>query len=88
VLSFLSRQRRLNPRKNAALDFVDDMDNSMCHNARKIAEELRGNKIQRAPHPPYSYYISSHLTFGCRTLKRAPERARRMNSKINLGRRR
>jgi hypothetical protein len=34
------------------------MDNSMCHNARKISLELEHNKIERAPHPAYSPDIS------------------------------
>jgi hypothetical protein len=34
------------------------MDNSMCHNARKISLELEHNKIERAPHPAYSPEIS------------------------------
>jgi transposase len=58
VLPSLSRQRRLKHQKKAALDFVVDKDNSMCHNARKIAQELVRNKIQRAPYPPYSPDLS------------------------------
>jgi histone-lysine N-methyltransferase SETMAR len=34
------------------------MDNSMCHNARKISLELEHNKIERDPHPAYSPDIS------------------------------
>jgi hypothetical protein len=34
------------------------MDNSMCHNGRKISLELEHNKIERAPHPVYSPDIS------------------------------
>jgi hypothetical protein len=34
------------------------MDNSMCHNARKISLELEHNKIERAPHPAYSLDIN------------------------------
>jgi hypothetical protein len=35
------------------------MDNSMRRNAGKISLELEHNKIERAPHPAYSPYISS-----------------------------
>jgi hypothetical protein len=35
-----------------------NMDNSVCHNARKNAEELRGNRIQRAAHQSYSSDLS------------------------------
>jgi histone-lysine N-methyltransferase SETMAR len=34
------------------------MDNSMHHNASKITQELGREKIQRAPHSPYSPDIS------------------------------
>jgi hypothetical protein len=34
------------------------MDNSMCHNPRKISLKLEYNKIERAPHPAYSPDIS------------------------------
>jgi histone-lysine N-methyltransferase SETMAR len=54
VLPSLSRQNRSNRRKELELDFVVHMDNSMCHNARKICLELAYNKIERAPHPVYS----------------------------------
>jgi hypothetical protein len=40
--------------KERCLDFVVHLKNSMCHNARKIAEEIRHNNIQRSPHPAYS----------------------------------
>jgi hypothetical protein len=46
VLLSLSRQRRPNRRKNATFDFVVYKGNSMYHNAQKIAEEFRLNKIQ------------------------------------------
>jgi hypothetical protein len=36
------------------------MDNSMCHNARKIILALEDSKIERAPHPAYSPDISPY----------------------------
>jgi hypothetical protein len=30
------------------------MDNSMCHNGRKITDELENLKLDRVDHPPYS----------------------------------
>jgi transposase len=34
------------------------VDNSICHNGAKITEELEKRHIARAPHPPYSPYLS------------------------------
>jgi transposase len=34
------------------------MDNSMCHNGRKVANELDNLKLDRVPHPPYSPDLS------------------------------
>jgi hypothetical protein len=34
------------------------MDNSMCHNARMVTEELGRLKLHRVPHPPYSPDLS------------------------------
>jgi hypothetical protein len=58
VLLSLSKQKKLNRRKKAAVDFVLHMDSSMYHNARKISLELGHNRIERAPHPAYSPDVS------------------------------
>jgi transposase len=58
VLPSLLRQRRRNHLKNAAIDFVVHMDNSMWDDTRKIAERVRRNKIQQVPHPAYSPDLS------------------------------
>jgi histone-lysine N-methyltransferase SETMAR len=34
------------------------MDNSMCHNDRKVTDELANLKFDRVPHPPYSPDLS------------------------------
>jgi hypothetical protein len=34
------------------------MDNSICHNGAKITEKLGKKDITRAPHPPYSAFLS------------------------------
>jgi hypothetical protein len=47
---FLDRKDR---RKKLELDFVVHVDNSMCHNDRKISMELQFNKTEWAPHPAY-----------------------------------
>jgi hypothetical protein len=58
VLPSYSRQKRSDRRKKLELDSVVHIDNSMCHNARKISLELEYNKIKRALHPDYSPDIS------------------------------
>jgi hypothetical protein len=45
-------------RQNTAVTFPMHMDNSMCHNEHRAANELHRLKILRAPHPPYSPNIS------------------------------
>jgi transposase len=30
------------------------MDNSRCHNGKKITAEIKHRRFVRAPHPPYS----------------------------------
>jgi histone-lysine N-methyltransferase SETMAR len=34
------------------------MDNSMCHNGRKVIDELENLKLVRVVHPPYSRDLS------------------------------
>jgi hypothetical protein len=34
------------------------MENSACHNGHKITDTLTAADIARAPHPPYSPYLS------------------------------
>jgi hypothetical protein len=34
------------------------MDNSMCHNGRKVTDEFDNRKLQRVAHPPYLPYLS------------------------------
>jgi hypothetical protein len=34
------------------------MDNSMCHNGRKVTDEFDDLKLQRITHPSYSPYLS------------------------------
>jgi hypothetical protein len=34
------------------------MDNSMCHNGRKVTDESDNGKLQRVAHPPYSPNLS------------------------------
>jgi hypothetical protein len=34
------------------------MDNFMCHNRRKVTDELENLKLIRGAHPPYSPYLS------------------------------
>jgi histone-lysine N-methyltransferase SETMAR len=34
------------------------MDNSMCHNGRKVTDELENLKLDRVAHPPYSRDLS------------------------------
>jgi hypothetical protein len=46
ILPSRSRQERSNHRKTIEFDFVIHVDNSMCHNARKISLELEHNKIE------------------------------------------
>jgi hypothetical protein len=58
-LPSLLSQKMLNRRKNAAVDFMVHMDNSVCHNAPEISLELEYNRIGRCPHPADSLDISS-----------------------------
>jgi hypothetical protein len=39
-------------------DFFVHMDNSMCHNGRKVADEFDDLKLDRVPHLPYSPDLS------------------------------
>jgi histone-lysine N-methyltransferase SETMAR len=34
------------------------MDNSMCHNGRKVTDDLENLKLDRVAHPPYSPDLS------------------------------
>jgi hypothetical protein len=52
-----------NRRKKFDLDFVVHIDNSMCHNARKISLELEHNKIEQAP-TRLILPISARVNFG------------------------
>jgi hypothetical protein len=54
---FLDEKKRFSGQK-PAIKFPVRMDNSMCYNGRRFADELRLLKILRAPHPPYSPDIS------------------------------
>jgi hypothetical protein len=44
--------------KNPGQDFFRHMDNSKCHNAKKITGKLQKKQITRAPHPLYSPDLS------------------------------
>jgi histone-lysine N-methyltransferase SETMAR len=37
---------------------IEAMDNSMCHNRRKLTDEIDNLKLDRVPHPPYSPDLS------------------------------
>jgi uncharacterized protein YeaO (DUF488 family) len=69
VLPSLSLQKSLNRRQQLELDFVVHMDNSMCHNARKISLELEHNKIERAL-AQRILPTSARVTFGCLVFSR------------------
>jgi hypothetical protein len=45
-------------RRNHGGDFFAHMDNSMCHNGRKVTDEFDNRKLQRVVHPPYSPDLS------------------------------
>jgi hypothetical protein len=45
-------------RRNRRDDFFVHMDNSMCHNGRKVTDEFDNRKLQRGAHPPYSPDLS------------------------------
>jgi hypothetical protein len=36
------------------------MDNSMCHNGRKITEEISDTKLESLPHSAYSLNLNSY----------------------------
>jgi hypothetical protein len=44
--------------RNRRGDFFVHMDNLMCHNGRKVADEFDNQKLQRVAHPPYSPDLS------------------------------
>jgi histone-lysine N-methyltransferase SETMAR len=39
-------------------EFFEHMDNFMCHNGRKVTDELVNLKLDCVPHPPYSPDLS------------------------------
>jgi histone-lysine N-methyltransferase SETMAR len=45
-------------RRNRRGDFFVHMDNSLCHNRRKVTDEFNNRKLQRVAHPPYSPDLS------------------------------
>jgi hypothetical protein len=46
-------------RRDPAGQFLVHLDNSMCHNGRKITEEVSDAKLECLPHPAYSLDLSS-----------------------------
>jgi hypothetical protein len=58
MLPSLRNEKKRFSRQNTAITFSVHMDNSMCHNGHRVADELRRLRILRAPHPPYSPDIS------------------------------
>jgi histone-lysine N-methyltransferase SETMAR len=45
-------------RKSPGQEFFLHMENSKCHNAKKITGKLQKKHITRVPHPPYSRDLS------------------------------
>jgi histone-lysine N-methyltransferase SETMAR len=58
ILSDLDGEKLRYRRKNPGQGFFLPMDNSRCHNAKKITGKLQKKHITRAPHPPYSPDLS------------------------------
>jgi histone-lysine N-methyltransferase SETMAR len=58
IVPDLDSEKRRNRRKNPGQEFFLHMDNSKCHNAKKITGKLQKKHITRAPHPPYSPDLS------------------------------
>jgi hypothetical protein len=58
VLPNLYSDKRRIARRKGLRSFSVHMDNSMCNNGAKITEKLEQRHITRAPHPPYSPYLS------------------------------
>jgi hypothetical protein len=58
ILRDLLNGKMRNRRRNRAGPFFVHLDNSMCHNARKITEEISDAKLERLPHPAHSPDLS------------------------------
>jgi hypothetical protein len=50
----LPNQKKCFSRQNTAINFPLQIDNSICHNGHRVADELGRLKILRAPRPPWS----------------------------------
>jgi histone-lysine N-methyltransferase SETMAR len=58
ILPGLYREKTRISRKTGFPAFSVHMDNSMCHNGRKVSDIFARRSIERAPHPPHSPDIS------------------------------
>jgi histone-lysine N-methyltransferase SETMAR len=58
ILPHLDGEKLRYRRNNPGQEFSLHMDNSQCHNAKKITGKLQKKRITRAPHPPYSPDLS------------------------------
>jgi hypothetical protein len=58
ILPDLVNEKMRNRRRNRAGQFFVHMDNSMCHNGRKITEEISDAKLERLSNPAYSLDLS------------------------------
>jgi transposase len=60
ILPDLDREKLRYRRNNPGHDFFLHLNNSKCHNAKKITGKLQKKHITRAPHPPYSPVLSPY----------------------------
>jgi histone-lysine N-methyltransferase SETMAR len=58
VLPDIVHERGQILRRVRPADFFVHMDNSMCHNGRKVTDELENLKLDRVAHTPYSLDLS------------------------------
>jgi hypothetical protein len=58
ILSDILEEKQRILRRNHRGDFFVHMDNSICHNGRKVTDEFANRKLQRVSHPPYSPDLS------------------------------
>jgi histone-lysine N-methyltransferase SETMAR len=58
ILPDLDREKLRIRRKNPGQELFLDMNNSKCHNAKKITGKLQQKQVTRALHPPHSPDLS------------------------------
>jgi hypothetical protein len=58
ILSDILDENQRILRGNRRGDVFVHMDNSMCHNDRKMTDDFDNRKLQRVVHPPYSPDLS------------------------------